>query len=67
MVKNGYCGWYYRVLQPGQLAPDDMLSLEERPLPHWPIDRVNRQIVQHHGSPDEKREFANLRRGLRTD
>lgn len=61
MVKNGYCGWYYRVLQPGQLAPDDSLSLEERPLPHWPIDRVNRKIVQHRGSPEEKREFANIR------
>ena len=67
MVKNGFCGWYYRVLQPGQLAAGDTLSLDERPLPQWPIDRVNRKIVQHHGSPDEKREFANLRRGIRAD
>jgi MOSC domain-containing protein YiiM len=64
MVKNGYCGWYYRVLQPGQLAADDALSLVERPLPQWPINRVNRSIVQHRGTPEEKREFANLRQGL---
>lgn len=61
MVRNGYCGWYYRVLQPGKLAPNDVLALEERPLPHWTIDRVNRNIVQHRGTPEEKREFASLR------
>ena len=60
MVKNGYCGWYYRVLQPGHLAPGDTVSVDERPLPQWPIDRVNRSIVQHRGTPEEKREFAIL-------
>ena len=58
MVRNGYCGWYYRVLEPGQLAAGDVLSLQERPLPLWSIDRVNRQIVQRRGTPDEKAEFA---------
>ena len=58
MVRNGYCGWYYRVLEPGRLAANDMLSLQERPLQLWPIDRVNRQIVQRHGTAEEKKEFA---------
>ena len=58
MIRNGYCGWYYRVLQPGRLAAGDTLSLEVRPHPLWSIDRVNRQIVQRHGTPYDKSEFA---------
>ncbi len=60
MIRNGYCGWYYRVLQPGRLAAGDALSLEDRPHPLWPIDRVNRRIVQRRGTPEEKSEFAAL-------
>jgi MOSC domain-containing protein YiiM len=66
MIRNGYCGWYYRVLQPGQLAAGDTLSLEDRPHPLWPIDRVNRQIVQRRGTPEEKSEFAAITPPTRT-
>jgi MOSC domain-containing protein YiiM len=62
MVRNGYCGWYYRVLRPGRLAAADTVTLEERPHPLWSIDRVNRRIVQRHGTPEEKSEFAALQR-----
>ncbi len=58
MVRNGYCGWYYRVLEPGQLACGDTCWLAERPLPNWSVDRVNRRIVQRRSTPEEKREFA---------
>ena len=58
MVRNGYCGWYYRVLETGRLAAGDAVSLEERPHPLWSIDRVNRQIVQRRGTPEDKSEFA---------
>jgi MOSC domain-containing protein YiiM len=60
MVRNGYCGWYYRVLRPGRLTAADTVTLEERPHPLWSIDRVNRRIVQRHGTPAEKSEFAAL-------
>jgi MOSC domain-containing protein YiiM len=60
MTRNGYCGWYYRVLQPGRLAAGDTLSLEERPHPLWPIDRINRRIVQRRGTHEERSEFAAL-------
>jgi MOSC domain-containing protein YiiM len=33
-------GWYYRVLQPGLIAPDDSLRLHERPHPDWPLIRL---------------------------
>ncbi|MGH9695585.1 MAG: MOSC domain-containing protein, partial [Bryobacteraceae bacterium] len=58
MVRNGYCGWYYRVLKPGRLSAEDTVSLEERPHPLWSIDRVNRQIVQRRGTPEDKSQFA---------
>lgn len=60
MVQNGLCGWYYRVLQPGVLATGDTASLLERPHPTWSLARVNRQIVQRHGSAAEREEFRRL-------
>jgi MOSC domain-containing protein YiiM len=60
MVRNGYCGWYYRVLRPGTLAATDTVTLEARPHPLWSVDRVNRRIVQRHGTLEEKSEFAAL-------
>jgi len=60
MVRNGYCGWYYRVLTPGSLAAGDSVVLEERPNPDWSIDRVNRLIVQRRATEAERAEFAQL-------
>jgi MOSC domain-containing protein YiiM len=60
MVKNGMCGWYYRVLEPGILAAGDVVVLLERPNPTWSIDRVNRQIVQRRAAAAERAEFASL-------
>jgi len=60
MVENGLCGWYYRVLNPGTLAAGDLVALLARPNPTWPIDRVNRQIVQRRASASEREEFAGL-------
>lgn len=37
---TGRTGWYYRVLQEGQLRAGDTLSLEERPHPRWPLTRI---------------------------
>ncbi len=33
-------GWYYRVLQEGQVTTGDSIILLERPLPDWPLDRL---------------------------
>jgi MOSC domain-containing protein YiiM len=60
MVRNGYCGWYYRVLTPGSLAAGDSVVLEERPNPDWSIDRVNRLIVQRRATEAERAAFAQL-------
>lgn len=60
MVKNGRCGWYYRVLTPGTLQAGDSISLLERPHPDWSLERVNRQIAQRRGSITEREDFQRL-------
>lgn len=37
---TGRTGWYYRVLEPGIVAPDDSLTLQERRAPDWTLARI---------------------------
>jgi MOSC domain-containing protein YiiM len=37
VVKTRRTGWYYRVLEPGQVRAGDMLDLVERRYPEWPL------------------------------
>jgi len=37
---TGRTGWYYRVLAPGQVAAGDLLVLQARPFPAWPLSRL---------------------------
>ncbi|WP_293700033.1 MULTISPECIES: MOSC domain-containing protein [unclassified Sphingopyxis] len=37
VVKTRRTGWYYRVLEPGQVRAGDTLELVERPYPDWPL------------------------------
>ena len=41
LVETGRCGWYYRVLQTGSIAPNDSAQLVDRAHPDWSIRRVN--------------------------
>ena len=41
---SGYTGWYYRVLRPGAAQAGDLLRLEARPHPDWPLQRLNRLL-----------------------
>ena len=65
MIRNGRCGWYFRVLQTGRIEPGQPLVLRARPYAQWPIWRVNRLIVQRGGSPAERAEFAPIKAALR--
>jgi MOSC domain-containing protein YiiM len=46
MVKNGFAGWYYRVLQTGFVKAGDALSLCDRPNPDFPFTRLI-EIIYH--------------------
>lgn len=37
---SGRTGWYYRVLEAGEIAPGDTLELMARPHPDWPLSRL---------------------------
>jgi MOSC domain-containing protein YiiM len=39
--ESGRSGWYYRVLREGLVQPGDRLERIERPLPDWPLSRLN--------------------------
>ncbi len=41
---SGYTGYYMRVLRPGWVAPGDTLTLQDRPLSQWSVDRVTRAL-----------------------
>lgn len=43
---SGRTGWYFRVLQPGEVAAGDALTLRERPHPDWPLSRVHRVLYR---------------------
>ena len=40
LQQSGKTGWYYRVLQQGEVKVGDKLKLIERPLESWPLDRL---------------------------
>lgn len=49
---SGRTGWYYRVLAEGGIAPDDELTLIERPHPDWTLARLISVI--YHDKPDRQ-------------
>ena len=40
VVKSRRSGWYYRVLEEGEVAAGDSMVLVERPYPDWSVKRV---------------------------
>ncbi len=58
--ESGRTGWYYRVLQPGKIAPGDGLVALDRVTPEWTIARLHRLFYIDPFSPDELAEAAAL-------
>lgn len=38
--QTGRTGWYYRILEPGEILPGSKIVLEERPQPDWPLSKI---------------------------
>lgn len=51
-------GWYFRVIEAGEVAPGCEFRLLERPSPDATIDRLWRLWRAHRPDPDELRRFA---------
>lgn len=56
MVATGRTGWYYRVIEEGEVAAGDRLVLAGRPLPQWPVSRLFALLI----GGGHKRERAAL-------
>lgn len=54
--RNGFTGYYFRVLRHGEVKAGDVLLLEERPFPQWTIQRCNQ--IMHHQSADREAALA---------
>lgn len=62
MVREGRSGWYYRVIEEGDVEAGDMLSLVARPLPDWTVRRVFDLLVagKHKSDPASLKALADM-------
>ncbi len=62
MVRERRSGWYYRVLEEGEAAAGDELTLVDRPLPDWSVSRVFGLLIagDHKGEAAALRQLAGL-------
>ncbi|WP_134678717.1 MOSC domain-containing protein [Paracoccus ravus] len=57
---SGRTGWYYRVLEPGLVAPEDALELVERIAPDWSLHRIWHAFYIDRMNAAELRGIADL-------
>ena len=57
---SGRTGYYLRVLEPGEVGAGDMMTLTERPLPLWPVARVNRAMYADKADANLAEELSRL-------
>lgn len=57
VVTTRRSGWYYRVLEPGQVQAGDALTLVERPYPEWPLSSLFALLIggEAKSRPDDLR------------
>jgi MOSC domain-containing protein YiiM len=60
MVKNGFSGWYYRVLQTGFVKAGDLLALYDRPNPDFAFTRLIEIIYHGEVTKDELQRMTEM-------
>lgn len=60
IVKTGRCGWYFRVLETGEVAAGDTLERVAIGAADWSVSRVFRALVAGKARPEELAELAAL-------
>lgn len=58
VAEKGWTGWYFRVLQEGEIAAGDMLELVERPAPECSLARLWTACQLHRADPQELQLLA---------
>lgn len=57
---SGRTGWLYRVLQEGTIQAGDEIRVVERPLPQWPLARVEHYLYDDPANLEASRQLAAL-------
>ena len=60
VVTTGRCGWYFRVLEQGDVQAGDTLERIENSQTRWSAARVFAALIQGKASPDELEELREL-------
>lgn len=60
IVSGGRCGWYFRVLEPGEVAAGDSLERIATGSGEWSVARVFRALVAGKASKEEFAALADL-------
>ncbi len=55
--RTGFTGWYFRILEVGQLSPETEIEVLERPNPQWTIQTAN-EVMYEMRSAEKDRELA---------
>lgn len=63
VIESGRAGLYLRVIREGEAEAGMTMTLIDRPLPYWPMDRVFNLLIAggHRRDPDAVRELASER------
>lgn len=57
---TGRTGWYFRVIEPGELHAKENATLERRPHPGWTIARVSQLLYHDRLNAPDLAEFVSL-------
>jgi MOSC domain-containing protein YiiM len=66
MVRSGRSGWYYRVLEPGEIATGDAVHLDARPNADFPFTRLV-ELISHADATRLELERMQCMEGLAAD
>lgn len=56
--RSGRTGWYYRVIEDGEVKAGDEMRLIERPCPNWSLARLIKARFDPRIDPDEAKELS---------
>lgn len=60
IIQTARCGWYFRVLEIGEVAAGDSLERIAIGAPEWSVARVFRALVAGKATPEERAALADL-------
>lgn len=60
IIKTARCGWYFRVIETGEVAAGDSIERITIGAAEWSVARVFRALVAGKATPEELAQLANL-------